>query len=86
MSRMNDYVTEARQASKEFVTAYKRLIAAQDEWTAMDYGNTMAADDMYGDNIGIDPAWVGSVVFDTATAVKEQIMDTGHSTNLYRLV
>lgn len=86
MSRPNDYVTEARQASKEFVAAYKRLIAAQDEWTALDYGNTLTAEDLYGDNIGIDPAWVGSVVFDTATAVKAEIMDTGHGTNLFRLV
>jgi hypothetical protein len=56
----------------------------QTEWNALDYGNTLDAG--AGANTEILAADVGSVVFDTANELKLRIMDTGHKTNLAKLL
>lgn len=84
MSREQDFITETRNDVKVFWDAYHKLIARQTEWNALDYGTNL--DDGEGANLGYTAAEVGAVVFDTMNEVKLRIFDTGHKTNLAKLL
>lgn len=83
-ARESDFITLARQHTKALWDAYHALRAMQSEWTANDYGNTL--DDGVGANLGYNKAEVGAVVFDTVNEIKLRIFDTGHATNLAKLL
>ena len=83
-AREQDFITLARQHTKDIWDGINALLAMQNEWNALDYGNTL--DDGEGANAGITKAMVGAVVFDTANELKLRIIDTGHKTNLAKLL
>lgn len=77
------FITEVRQHARQIMDGITGLIGMQVQWNALDYLNTL--DTGTGANEGIAPAEVGSVVFDTANAMKG-LLDQGHSTNLSKLL
>lgn len=83
MSREQDYISEARIATRQLWDAYHKLRTMQTEYNALDYGSQLDAGE--GDNEGITAAEVGAVVFDTANAIKA-VLDAGHATNLAKLL
>jgi hypothetical protein len=78
------FINEAREQAKILWNAYHALIQMQDEWNALDYSNALDAGT--GDNTGITKTEIGAVVFDTMNEVKARIFDTGHKTNLAKLL
>ena len=83
MSRQSDYITEARAASRQVWDGINALKALQREYSALDYGNTLP--DGSGENEGISKSEVGAVIFDTANALVS-LLDTGHATNMAKLL
>ena len=83
MSRQADYISEARAANRQVWEGINTLKSLQREYNALDYGNTLP--DGSGENDGITRAEVGAVVFDTANALVT-LLDTGHATNMAKLL
>lgn len=83
MSRQADYISEARAANRQVWDGINALKALQREYNALDYGNTLP--DGAGENEGISKAEVGAVIFDTANALVA-LLDTGHATNMAKLL
>ena len=83
MSRQADYITAARAANRKVWDGINVLKALQREYNALDYGNTLP--DGSGENEGISKAEVGAVIFDTANALVA-LLDTGHATNMAKLL
>lgn len=83
MSRQSDYISEARAANRQVWEGINTLKSLQREYNALDYGNTLP--DGSGENDGITKAEVGAVVFDTANAMVS-LLDTGHATNMAKLL
>lgn len=83
-ARKSDYKSETRDAARRLWDAYNDLLGLQAEWTAQDYGASLGTDDD-GEHTGIPPATFGSVVFDTANAIKA-LMDGGHATNVTNIL
>jgi hypothetical protein len=81
--RQQDFITIARQLNQDIWEGINGLIALQREWNALDYGSTLV--DGEGDNTGITPTEVGSVVFDTANAFTT-VLNAGHATNMAKLL
>lgn len=84
MSREQDFISEARQAAINFWNAYHTFQRLQVEWNAKAYGDTLP--DGEGANAGYTKAEVGAVVFDTTEEVELRIFNTGHATNLAKLL
>lgn len=84
MSRGQDFITLARQHAAAIWKSSTALLEMQKEWNALDYGNTLP--DGENGNAGYTAAEVGSVVFATADEIKLRILDTGHATNLAKLL
>lgn len=78
--RHEAYTADVRQNTKRFWEAYLFILAAQNEWNAQDYLNTMDIDETE-----VTPAQLGSVVFDTVNAVKA-VMDAGSATNITNIL
>ena len=83
MSRQSDYISEARAANRKVWDGINALKSLQREYNALDYGNTLP--DGAGENAGISKAEVGAVIFDTANALVA-LLDTGHATNMAKLL
>lgn len=83
MSRQADYISEARAANRQVWEGINTLKSLQREYNSLDYGNTLP--DGSGENDGITKAEVGAVVFDTANALVT-LLDTGHATNMAKLL
>lgn len=83
MSREQDFITAVRASNRKVWEGINELKAAQREWNALDYGNTL--DDGEGANAGITADDVGAVAFATADAL-EDVLDAGHATNMARLL
>jgi hypothetical protein len=83
MSREQDYISQVRDSNKKIWDGINELIAAQREYNALDYGNTL--DDGEGSNDGITKTEVGAVVFDTANALVA-VLTAGHATNMAKLL
>lgn len=81
--RESDYISTARQAARDFWNAWLALKGLQPEWNALDYSENLT--EFVGANDGLAAADVGAVVFDTADAV-ETLLNTGHATNLAKLL
>ena len=82
-SAMQQYYTDARDATRQLVAAYQKLVNLQMQWNSLDYGNTL--EDGEGVHLGLTSTQVGSVIFDTANAVTG-LVNAGHGTNLSRLL
>lgn len=83
MSREQNFITEARAINRQIWNGINGLVAMQREWNALDYGSTLDAGD--GENVGIEAAEVGAVVFDTANALVD-VLNAGHATNMAKLL
>lgn len=83
MARQQDFISEARQHARLLWEAINALEGLQKEWNALDYSNTLT--DGEGENDKLTRLHIGSVVFDTANAVRT-VLDTGHATNIARLL
>jgi hypothetical protein len=79
MPRKEEFVADARRYARAIWDNLNALQALQAEWNALDYGNTL------GTHEGLVPTDVGSVVFDTATALRATLA-AGHATNLAKLL
>jgi len=77
------YYSAARIQARAIWDAIATLEAMQARWTALDSGTTMG--DGQGTNYGLTAADVGAVVFATADAMRA-LLDTGHATNLAKLL
>lgn len=84
-ARKSDFITQARQAARNFWDAYHTFLKLQAEWNGQDYGSTLDSDDFTGENVGLTAANIGAVVFDTANAIKTS-MDAGHATNVTNIL
>lgn len=82
-SREQDFITLARQYSRQVWDGINSLKAMQREWNALDYGTTL--EDGEGDNDGITGAEVGAVVFATTDALIA-VLDAGSATNMTKLL
>lgn len=83
MARGQDYITEVRNQTRALWNALNALKAAQREYNALDYGNTLP--DGAGENAGVTKMEVGAVVFATADAISA-LLDQGHATNMGKLL
>ncbi len=82
-NRHQDYISTVRAANKAIWDNINILVAAQREWNALDYGNTLTAGE--GANDGITKTMVGSVTFDSANALVA-VLTAGHATNMAKLL
>lgn len=83
-ARHSDFTSLARARTKALWDAYHDLRELQTEWNALTYGDNLA--DGVGANLGYNKAEVGAVLFDTINEIKLRIFDTGHATNLAKLL
>lgn len=83
VKREQDYISTIRVLNKQIWEGIHTLRALQSEWNALDYGTTL--DDGSGENEGYLADDVGNVVFATADALKA-VLDTGHATNMAKLL
>jgi hypothetical protein len=84
-NRKSAYITETRELARNLWQAINGLEALQKEWNALDYTNTLTADDFEGANSDLQTLEVSSVVFDTVNALRG-VLDQGHATNLAKLL
>lgn len=82
-NRDQNFITAVRQANQKIWEGLNELSAAQREWNALDYGNTLDAG--VGANDGIVRAEVGAVTFDTCNAFTA-VLNAGHATNMAKLL
>lgn len=82
-SRDSDYITNVRASAAAVFNGINTLLAAQEQWNALDYASTLP--DGVGANAGVTKTQVGSVIFDTANALKT-VLDAGNATNLANLL
>lgn len=83
MTRDESYYANVRQAAQQVWFSLHQLKDAQDQWNALDYGNTLA--DGTGVNAGVTKDQLGAVVFDTTNAIFV-VLAAGSSTNLAKLL
>lgn len=83
-NRHQDYISIVRTANRQIWDALGLLLAAQREWNALDYGNTLVAGE--GANEGITKAQVGAVVFDSANPLAAIAFNSGVATNMAKLL
>lgn len=74
------FIASACQQAKKFWDAYHALKDMQDQWTALDYTNTL-----FDSADGPKAADVLAVVFTTTNAVAT-LMGQGHATNISKLL
>jgi len=85
--RQADYVTLVRQEARKLWESLNTLQSLQNEWNALDYGNTLTDENAFvGENAHLSAADVGAVVFDTANTIRTDVMAAGHATNVAKLL
>lgn len=84
--RSEDFYTIARQAAKQIWDANHTLQNLQDEWNALDYGNTLPDGDANGSNAGMTSAIIGAALFATGDAVDAVVTGSGHATNVAKVL
>jgi hypothetical protein len=83
MARSNDYISAVRTLNKQIWDGIHALKAAQAEWLALDYTNTL--EDGTGANEGYTSEEIGAVVNTTADALIALLAE-GHGTNMSKLL
>lgn len=81
--REKTYYTEVRAANQAVWNGINTLKALQQEYNALDYGNTL--DDGSGPHTGLTKTEIGAVVFDTTNALLTTLA-SGHATNMAKLL
>lgn len=82
--QQDEYITLVRGLASQLWDTMIRLRALQAQWNALDYSNTLL--NFTGNNEGLVAADIGAAVFATADELKLRILDTGHATNLSKLL
>ena len=82
-NRHQNYISGIRASNRKIWEGVQELVAAQQEWNALDYGNTLPAGE--GENEGLTHLQIGAVTFDTANALRA-VQNAGHSTNMAKLL
>jgi hypothetical protein len=81
---MQKFYSEARQATAQLLEAHQKLLALQNQWHALDYGNNLEPGD--GIHHGLVANDVGAVVHATADAINTLMIDGHHRGNLAKLL
>ena len=84
ISDTNAFVTAYRTQATNLLTAYHKLLALNDKWTALDLGNTLNNADIGGENDGITKEHLSAVVGTTVPALTG-LFAQGHTTNLHTI-
>jgi len=82
--RETNYVTEVRIAVRQLWKALNDMNALRREWTALDYLNTLSEAAFQGENAGLDVEDIAAVL--TTADALWALLDTGHGTNLARVL
>ena len=82
--RETNYVTEVRIAVRQLWKALNDMNALKREWTALDYLNTLSENAFQGENAGLDVEDIAAVL--TTADALWALLDTGHGTNLARVL
>ena len=82
--RETNYVTEVRIAVRQLWKALNDMNALKREWTALDYLNTLSEAAFQGENAGLDVEDIAAVL--TTMNALWALLDTGHGTNLARVL
>ncbi len=82
-ARQSDYISEARDLTRQLWDAINGLAVLQREWNALDYGNTLT--EFSGQNESLSAPEIGAVVFDSANAMVA-VLNAGHATNISKLL
>lgn len=82
-NRHQNYISGIRASNRKVWEGIQELVAAQQEWNALDYGNTLPAGE--GENEGLTKLEIGAVAFDTANAMRI-VQNDGHATNMAKLL
>ena len=82
--RQSDYISTARQATRDLWNALNTLESLQNEWDALDYTNTL--EEFAGANDGLTAADVSAVVFTATDAVRNLLVTGFYSTSLAKLL
>jgi len=82
--RETNYVTEVRIAVRQLWKALNDMNALRREWTALDYLNTLSENAFQGENAGLDVEDIAAVL--TTADALWALLDTGHGTNLARVL
>jgi len=81
-AKNSDFITRARQASAQVLAALQVLDNIRLEWDSL-YNSTLTADDFAGENSVIALADVIAEM--TTQGEIDDLMDTGHRTNLLKV-
>ncbi len=79
-----DYVTKVRIAVRQLWDALNDLEALKREWAALDYLNTLSEAAFQGENAGLNVEDIAAVL--TTMSALWALLDTGHGTNLARVL
>ena len=82
-NRHQNYISGIRASNRKIWEGIQELVSAQQEWNALDYGNTLPDGD--GENAGLTHIEIGAVAFDTANALRG-VQNSGHATNMAKLL
>jgi len=82
--RETNYVTEVRIAVRQLWKTLNDMNALKREWTALDYLNTLSEAAFQGENAGLDVEDIAAIL--TTADALWALLDTGHGTNLARVL
>jgi len=83
VAKQLNFVSRAVEVSERIVSAHDDLAALVEEYNALDYGNVLLPAAFAGDTRHLDVADVIALMVTYASL--EQVMDTGHRTNLLNM-
>lgn len=78
-----DFISRYRTSTTLFLTALNELLAARQQYDALDYGNTLTDEDFTGANADLTKADLVAAVGSVEAIAG--FVDAGHDTNLYKL-
>lgn len=84
MANDAEWITRYRQTVTSYLQVQNTLNALRAQWDALDYGNTLTAEDFAGANQDITLADLTAAV--SSVEAIDTFVSAGHTTNLYRLV
>jgi hypothetical protein len=85
-NRLSDFVSEERQAARDFLAAKDRLHALRAEWDAGGYSGTLTEQGAFeGDNADVTEDQVAAVIGVTLDGL-DTWLSSGHATNLYSII
>lgn len=84
MANDSDWISKYRVQVTSWLTALNALLALREQWDALDYSNSLTAEDFAGGNSDIDLAKLTAAV--SSIEALNATFAQGHNTNLYALI